>query len=162
MIVVADTSVILNLCRVEQGDLLPSLFGQVWITEEVRDEFLRLSSAEPKFQGLQIPSWAAVQACPDEIPKLQGYAGLHRGERSALALALATQADAILMDDAAGRRAAKALGLVVIGVAGILLQAKRRGLLPSLRPVIERLQNEAGFWLSPALTIETLRQAGET
>lgn len=43
MIVVADTSVILNLCCVGQAHLLPALFHEVWIPDEVRIEFERLS-----------------------------------------------------------------------------------------------------------------------
>ena len=74
MIVVADTSVLLNLCRVELADLLPSLFGEVWIPPMVEHEFNRLAKAHARFTGLQLPPWvklstevpvpANVSACP--------------------------------------------------------------------------------------------------
>ena len=44
MIVVADTSVILNLARVGHADLLPALFSEVWIPPEVADEFRWLAN----------------------------------------------------------------------------------------------------------------------
>ena len=49
MIVVADTSVILNLCRVEQEHLLQKLFARVLIPREVAAEFTRLSIVRPRF-----------------------------------------------------------------------------------------------------------------
>lgn len=162
MIVVADTSVILNLCCVEQAHLLPALFHEVWIPDEVRVEFERLSLHQPRFQNLRLPEWAHIQPAARVSEELASIPNLHAGETAALALAMDGHADAVLMDESAGRRAAKLLGLPVIGVLGILLQARRSGLLPAIRPVLERLAEEAGFWLSPVLVEETLRKCGET
>ena len=161
MIVVADTSVILNLCCVEQAHLLPALFHEVWIPDEVRIEFERLSLHQPRFQGLRLPDWARIQPAEPVSAALAALPNLHAGETAALALALNRQADAVLMDESAGRRAAQLLGLPVIGVLGVLLQARRSGLLPAIKPVLERLAAEAGFWLSPVLMKEALRKSGE-
>ena len=87
---------------------------------------------------------------------------LHTGETAALALALESHADAVLMDESAGRRAAHLLGVPVIGVLGVLMQARKTGLLPAIKPVIERLEADAGFWLAPGLVTEALRKCGET
>lgn len=66
------------------------------------------------------------------------------------------------MDESAGRRAAQLLGVPVIGVLGVLLQARKTGLLPAIKPVIDRLEAEAGFWLAPTLVAELLLKCGET
>jgi predicted nucleic acid-binding protein len=162
MIVVADTSVILNLCCVEQAHLLPGLFHEVWIPDEVRIEFERLAVHQPRFQGLRLPDWALIRPAAPVSAALAAMANLHAGETAALALALDGHADAVLMDESAGRHAAKLLGLPVIGVLGVLLQARRSGLLPAIKPVLQRLEIEAGFWLSPVLVAEALRKSGET
>ena len=162
MIVVADTSVILNLCCVEQAHLLPALFHEVLIPDEVRVEFERLSVHQPRFQDLRLPDWAHIQPAAPVSAALAAIANLHAGETAALALALNGHADAVLMDESAGRRAAQLLGLPVIGVLGVLLQARRSGLLPAVKPVLQRLAAEAGFWLSPVLVEEVLRKCGET
>jgi uncharacterized protein len=162
MIVVADTSVILNLCCVGQAHLLPALFHEVWIPDEVRIEFERLSLHQPRFQGLRLPDWALIQPAAPISAELASLANLHAGETAALALALNGHADAVLMDESAGRRAAQLLGLPVIGVLGVLLQARRSGLLPAIKPVLQRLAAEAGFWLSPVLVEEALKKCGET
>lgn len=161
MIVVADTSVILNLCCVGQAELLPSLFQQVWIPEEVKAEFERLSRHQQRFHGLNIPGWASIRPAAPIPAKLAALPNLHTGEAAALALALESHADAVLMDESAGRRAAHLLGVPVIGVLGVLLQAKKTGLLSAIKPVIERLETDAGFWLAPALVTEALRKCEE-
>lgn len=162
MIVVADTSVILNLCCVGQADLLQALFKQVWIPEEVNAEFERLSQHRQRFQGLQVPAWAAIRPAVAIPAHLSALPNLHAGETAALALALDCHADAVLMDESTGRRAAHLLGLPVIGILGVLLQARRAGLLSAIKPVIERLETDAGFWLAPALVTEALENCGET
>jgi predicted nucleic acid-binding protein len=55
VIVVADTSVLINLCRVGQGGLFRSLFQEVLIPPEVASEFVRLASGVPRFAGLTLP-----------------------------------------------------------------------------------------------------------
>ena len=162
MIVVADTSVILNLCCVGQAHLLPALFHEVWVPDEERIEFERLSLHQPRFQGLRLPDWALIQPAAPVSAELAALANLHAGETAALALALSGHADAVLMDESAGRRAAKLLGMPVIGILGVLLQARKSGLLPAIKPVLQRLAAEAGFWLSPVLVQEALKKCGET
>lgn len=55
MLVVSDTSVLLNLCRVAAEGLLQELFGEVWIPPAVAAEFSRLAGSRPRFQGLVLP-----------------------------------------------------------------------------------------------------------
>lgn len=161
VLVVSDTSVLLNLCRVSAEGLLPELFREVWIPPAVAEEFSRLARSRPRFHGLTLPAWvrisppvrvaAEVRACPD----------LDSGEAEALSLALELHADAVLIDEAAGRRAADVLKVPFVGVAGLLLRARERRLIPAVRPVLARLREEAGFWLHPAFEAEVLRLAGE-
>jgi predicted nucleic acid-binding protein len=49
----------------------------------------------------------------------------------------------------------------VIGVFGVLLQAKQAALVPVVRPLIDRLVRELGFFASKDLLADVLRQAGE-
>ena len=51
MIVVADTSVVLNLCCVRQERLLSALFGRVLVPTEVAAEFRRLAGVDVRFSG---------------------------------------------------------------------------------------------------------------
>ncbi|MBI3393072.1 MAG: DUF3368 domain-containing protein [Nitrospirae bacterium] len=64
------------------------------------------------------------------------------------------------MDDYAGRRVARTLGLPVTGLLGVLVEAKGRGLLPSVAPILDRLIGE-GFWVSDAMRKAVLASVGE-
>ncbi len=161
MIVVADTSVALNLCCVGQGGLLQRLFQEVVVPPAVASEFARLASSIPRFAGLTLPK-AIRQQAPLTVPALlRSPAGLDPGETAALALAVEIHADVVLLDERRGREVARQLGLRTVGILGLLLQAKAAGFLPTIRPVLDDLQREAGFWVAESLRQQVLRLAGE-
>ena len=85
---------------------------------------------------------------------------LGTGEREALSLATDFAAEWLIVDDLAARRIARELHLRVTGTLGVLLAAKRRGLIPLLRPALNRLL-EKSFFLSPQLYAELMALAGE-
>jgi hypothetical protein len=140
VIVVADTSVILNLCRIQHERLLPQLFGRVVVPEEVASEFSRLCAAEIRFTGLGLPTWIQVQPSPQPIPDLVRTAHLDAGETAAIALGLSLVADALPIDERLGREVANRLGLRTIGILGVLLESHRRGLIPEVKAVLDRLR----------------------
>jgi predicted nucleic acid-binding protein len=161
VIVVADTSVLINLCRVGQGGLLKSLFLEVVIPPEVAAEFVSLTISFPRFTGLNLPAGIREQSPAALDPAVRAAEGLDAGEAAALSLAVEIHADAILIDDRRGHEVALQLGLHAIGLLGILLRAKAVGIIAQLAPVIETLEREAGFWISEKLRADILRLAGE-
>ena len=68
---------------------------------------------------------------------------------------------AMILDDRRGRLAAANMGVNIIGTLGILLVAKRRGLIAALAPEIETLQTQVGFRLRADLKTRALQEAGE-
>lgn len=161
MIVVADTSVILNLCFLRQESLLPALFGTVHAPPEVEAEFLRLAAVDTRFMGQEFPSYIQRTAPRTKAHPWAESPVLHVGEIAALSLALELRADLVLMDEAEGRAAATALNLTTMGLLGILVEARQRTLIPSVAPLLDRLQKEACFWMAPSLRNSILRLAGE-
>jgi predicted nucleic acid-binding protein len=162
VIVVADTSVVLNLVRVGHDRLLREIYREVWIPAKMAEEFGWQTSINPRFRGLQLPSWLQIRN-PATVPEfLRANKLLDDGERAALALAVEIHADAILIDEENGREIAMKLGLDRVGILGILLRAKAEGLVPSLKPIFETLQREANFWISEPLREHVLRLAGES
>lgn len=162
MIVVTDTSVVLNLAWLRRELLLSALFEEVVAPVQVRDEFTRLAMAQPRFRGLIFPGFIQIQQ-PKSIPSaLAGNAHLDAGERDALALALELKVTTVLIDERIGREMAIQLGLQTIGVLGILQESKRRKLLPEIRPLIDALERDAEFRIHSALRARVLRDAGES
>lgn len=162
MIVVADTSVLINLCRVGQGGLFQQLFQEVVIPPEVAAEFVRLAGNNPRFTSLKLPKGIRQQSPTNLSSVVTAATGLDSGEAAALSLALEIHADAVLIDERRGYEVALQLGLRTIGILGILLRAKSAGFLPAVKPVLDALQRDAGFWLSESLRKQVLQAAGES
>ena len=161
MIVVADTSVILNLCRVQHEHLLQQLFKRVLIPDKVADEFARLIKLPGRFSGLVLPGWIEILPAPKSFPPEIVQAQLDIGESAAIALCLNQKADALLIDEKAGREVAAKLGVRTVGIAGILIDARIEKLIPSVKVLLERLEREANFWIAADLRRRVLQMAGE-
>lgn len=81
------------------------------------------------------------------------------GEASAIASAVARKCG-VLMDDKAGRRMATNIGIPVIGTVGVLVLAKRKGFVPLLKPLLDRLA-ASGYFLGKEVIAAALAAEGE-
>lgn len=86
---------------------------------------------------------------------------LGAGEAEALVVAREVGADAVVLDDEAARKAARAMGFRIVGALGLWCEAKRHGLTPTVAPLIDRLEREIQFRVSAALRRAVLKSAGE-
>jgi predicted nucleic acid-binding protein len=144
--------------------IVRAFIGEVIILPEVANEFVRLVSL-PRFTGLSLPIGIRQQAAttvPTLLQTATPATQLDPGEFAALALAVEIHADAVLVDERIGHEYALKLGLRPLGVLGILLRAKSSALLSEVRPVLDDLQKDAGFWVSQSLRDQVLALAGET
>jgi predicted nucleic acid-binding protein len=148
------------LAKIQRLGLLTQLYARLVIPGAVVDEIgVKADDAAAQMQALVATPLVTVQrATPQTLAGLP--VDLGAGEREAIALALETAADLVVLDDQAGRRLARARGLQVTGTVGVLVEARARGLLPALRPELDRLR-AAGLWLAEAFD-QRLCQAEET
>ncbi len=86
---------------------------------------------------------------------------LDAGESEAIAMSLEWPADLLIMDESSGRAMARSLNIRITGTLGILLKAKRDGQIPSLEFEMDRLVQEAGFFVSSHVRNTFLAEAGE-
>lgn len=158
--VVSDASPIINLAAVGKLDLLHALYDEVLIPSAVQEEITAFSD-QPGAREVRELAWIACRPCSrqDLVRALRGE--LDAGEAEAIALAVETNADLLLIDERRGRRAAARLGVNRIGVLGVLIEAKSKGHLQRVAPVLDALRQEAGFWISEKLYSRVLAQAGE-
>ena len=151
MIAVSNSSALIALDFLGRlDDLFGSLYGEVWIPPAVAKE------VRPRVLPASLPIRALTQPVGPRIMR----AALGPGESEALALAIEIAADVVLLDDQTARRLALALGLKISGTIGVLIEAKKRGLIPAVRPLIEMLQR-LPFHMTPALYDEALQLSGE-
>lgn len=85
---------------------------------------------------------------------------LGRGESQVISLAVATPGSRAVLDDLQARRCAQSMGLPLIGTLGVVLRAKRKGVIAEARPVIEHLRR-VGLYASDALIERALAHLGE-
>lgn len=161
MIVISDTSAIVNLAVVGRLEILRELFGKVLIPQAVRREAAMANPAVLRQTNLLNLAWIETAAITNRPLLAAIQPQLDAGEAEAVVLAVETKADLLLMDERRGRRIATDLGLRVIGLLGVLVEAKHRKLLPSVKPLLDDLVARAGFWVSQSLYERTLQAAGE-
>lgn len=161
MIVVSNTSPIINLACVGQLDLLRQLYGQVIIPQAVFAEIAIAGTGEPGAEEVQKLDWigrrSVTQGQLIKVLRLE----LDAGEAEAIACALEINADLLLLDERRARDTAQRLGLKFIGILGVLTEAKRQQRIPRIRPVLDNLRHQAGFWVTDALYRRVLEAAGE-
>jgi len=156
---ISNTSPLLYLHRIGALDWLPRLFDRVLVPGAVVEELEAGQRRGYDAPGARCLEWAQVVE-PRCTPSEWLASDLGAGELAVLALALENPTYTVLLDDALARRTAHAAGLTVMGTLGILLEAKSRGLIPSVAPWLDRLES-AGMWLSLSLRQRILRLAGE-
>lgn len=149
--VVADASPLIALQQIGQLQLLQALFTSLLVPPAVAKEIA---------PGVPSQPWMVERSLTQPIAPVILGASLGAGESEAISLALEIRADRIVVDEKAARRLAEAVGLNVIGTLGILLAAKRKGLIPAVRPQIEALLAK-NFWISPQLVERALSDVGE-
>jgi predicted nucleic acid-binding protein len=114
-IVIADTSCLIALSRIDTLDLLRQLYPHIVITEDIRNEF-----------GERLPVW--IEVMPVTNKKYQHLLEriLDKGESSAIALAVTLENVLLILDDLKGRKEAQRLGFKITGTLGILFRQTKR------------------------------------
>ena len=151
---VADTGPLIILYQIGLLPLLRDLYERLFIPEAVRNELL----GGPSGRAMLASGLVEVRPVSDRgaVEILRAF--LDEGEAEAIQLARELEATVII--DERRRRIAKSLGLRVRGTLGILLELKRKGLIDSVKPFIERMF-EKGYYLGEELMREVLRAANE-
>jgi predicted nucleic acid-binding protein len=143
-VVIADASCLILLSNLDQLDTLGKLYGDIWITEQVRAEY-----------RLPLPPFISIHN-PTDRPRLDTLLNtLDAGEASSIALAIENPGCRIIIDEKKGRRVALQLGLDLTGTLGVLTEAAKRHLIAIDAKLVVRLEKQ-GFRLSNELKEEFL------
>lgn len=158
--VICDTSVLFYLHQLQLLHLLPALSGKVIVPPAVLAELAAARELNLDIPELEKMAWVVIRK-PASVAALPLVTDLGPGESEVLALALESPDAVVIIDDALARRLAKTLGIRITGTLGVLLSAKRSGLIPLVAPILDALQR-LQFRLSPATREAVLKIAGES
>ena len=160
-LVVADASPLIGLAAAGAFDLLRRLYGQVTITDSVRDEVLaggERPGARELAEAVRA-GWIIVVDAPCDTSI---FPTLGTGEASTLYFAMGRPGPClVLMDDLSGRAHARANGLALTGLAGVLIAARKHEYVDSVRALLKKLE-ACDFRLSREVVETLLELAGES
>ncbi|MEA3230930.1 MAG: DUF3368 domain-containing protein [Thermodesulfobacteriota bacterium] len=140
--IVSNTTPISNLLHINKISLLAELFDVVYIPKAVANEVNVTFSESGKWRASLEEYRIIVQPILNTILVKQMVPLLHQGEAEAICLAIEKQAKLCLIDDKDGRIIAQSNNLPITGTLGILLKAKKNGLISTVKPLIDELRTE--------------------
>jgi hypothetical protein len=158
MIVVSDTSAITNLIQIDHLWLLREVYQNIIIPQAVYDELVSDTKNKLIIESL---SWIKIKEVKENDITRNLKEVLDPRESEAITLALELDADFIIIDEKKGRKIAEDYGLRKIGLVGILVESKRKGLIKEVRNLLEQLIEKANFFVSEKLYKDVLYQLNE-
>jgi uncharacterized protein len=157
--VVSNTTPIISLLKIGKLEILKDLYDEIYIPQEVFNE-IEAGKHKKYYLNLLTFEWIKIEQIQDR-KSIAYFLDLDKGEAEAIVLATESEADLILLDESLGRFHAKHAGLRVTGTIGILVKAKKQGLISELKPLILELKDK-GVWFSESLIERILELANET
>lgn len=157
--VISNTSPIQYLYQSGLLAIIPSLVGSVLIPPAVEAELAAGRASDLDLPNPAQLSWIAIRP-PHRPASPQLPIGLGAGETEVLELAVECADSIVILDDLLARQAAHSLGIRLTGTLGLLLDAKRAGLIESIEPVLDTLQ-QLRFRLSSRTRAIVSKLAGE-
>ena len=156
---VINASPLIFLTKIGQIDLLRGLASAVVVPSSVLREVLSGGNVHPDLHQISEHEWIRIERDLQIPEEIAGW-DLGAGESQVLAFAAAQPNLEAILDDLQARRCARSLGIVTTGTVGVILRAKRRGLVPKARPLLEELVQKQ-MYLSRDLLERALAEVGE-
>ena len=151
MIVVSNTSPIINLAAIGKLDILKKCFGKIYIPPAVYNEITVKGRGEPGDIEVRTFDWIEVVEVKDISLLLLLRKDLDDGEAESIALSIQLESDLLLLDEFDARSIASKLRIRFIALLGVLMRAKESGYIQKVMPLMNNLREKAGFWIDEEL-----------
>lgn len=157
MLAIADTSALIALATCDGLEWIDTLFGDVQVPQSVFDEAIQQDKPKADILKTYLSGKVIEVDLSSFVITTQG---LGSGEIDAMALYKYQHADSLLIDDLKARKAASYNDIKIIGSVGVLLLAKNKGLISSVKPYLDIIQN-SDIYIGQGLFQKALELAGE-
>ena len=161
---ISDSSTLIHLAGIGRLEFLKGFYGKILITPAVWREVVGEGKERPgarEVKEAHESGWIEVIAPGNRSVIRLLERELHKGEAETIALAIERHPEVIFLDESEARRVADVYGLRKTGVIGILIRAKLEGKMASLREELDRLREEAGFWIGDEIYWRALNAVAE-
>ena len=159
--IICNSGPLIALGILARLDILKSLFDEVLVPEAVQKE---IEQGGIKLAGLadfRRADWIRIVPLKEERDILLASL-LDIGEAAVISLAREQKVTLVLIDERKARKVARDIyGLQPIGTARILVEAKRKHLLPDIASQLQKLRRD-GYWIHDSIVKAALREAGES
>ncbi|WP_221393882.1 DUF3368 domain-containing protein [Dyadobacter sp. NIV53] len=149
-LVIADTSCLILLSKIDELKILKANYERIIITPEIAKEF-----------DQEIPGWIEVLEVKNKGLQLILEDSLDLGESTAIALSFEIENSTVILDDLKARKIATKLGIKITGTIGVIVNAKLKGTTPSAKAILNKILN-TDFRINLNTIDEAIRQAGES
>ncbi len=148
-VIISDTSCFIILTNIGNLDLLHQVYGQIITTPDIAAEY-----------GEILPDWVEIKSVKDQYRQRLLEMQIDKGESSAITLALEIPDCTLILDDYKARRIAEQLGISFTGTIGVIIRAKLMGIIPSIKPLLEKIQ-QTDFRLTSEIVNQAIKEAKE-
>jgi predicted nucleic acid-binding protein len=148
-VIISDTSCFILLTNIGELEILFKVYGQVVTTADIANEY-----------GEALPDWVKIATVTDKYRQKILEMQIDKGESSAIALALEIPNSTIILDDYKARKIAERLEIPFTGTIGVIIRAKLKGIIPSIKPLLEKIK-QTDFRLSTDIELQALKEANE-
>ena len=147
--IISDTSCFIILTNIGELELLHKVYGKVVTTDDIATEY-----------GEVLPEWVEIAKVKDKYKQQLLEMQIDKGESSAIALALEIPESTVILDDYKARKIAEKLGIAYTGTVGVIIKAKLKGIIPSIKPLLMKIK-QTNFRLSADIELQALKEAKE-
>lgn len=149
--VISNSTPLINFGMIGKLNILKELFNQISIPNAVWREIVLGGREYPVSSLIKKADWIKRHS----ISNLELYRNLLReideGEAEVIVLAIENKAELVLLDEAEARDIAEYHGLNFSGTIGCLIEAKRVGIVSTIKPLLDKMINDAHYWIHDAL-----------
>jgi predicted nucleic acid-binding protein len=156
--VVSNTTPLITLTSIDKLDILKELYGKVYIPNAVLNE-IKAGKGKIGYFEIDTIDWIIPQKITN-VFSMNYLIDLDDGEAETIILAEELQADIVLIDEKFARGFAEIRGLTLSGSLGVLLEAKKKGIISQVKPLIEKMLANRRY-LSEKIILDLLKSTNE-
>lgn len=146
--IVSNTTPLISLMKISRLEILQKIYSEIIVPDAVYEE-VEAGKHKKFYQDLSKIEWIKIKSIKDKL-SVDYFLDLDAGEAEAIILASEIGADLIILDEKLGRYHAKHAGIKITGTIGVLVKAKKLGLIPKLKPLLKEL-TQKDVWISDKL-----------